>query len=191
MPSGARHMIDRFNSRLTLLSEGQLQVLALVAEFKSSKTIARTLGIAPSTVDQRVKRILHLLRVSTRSEAARLFVAEKSLLPADARGLCSELVHQSPVISSSDDSGDEDASLGREGRPGDGPSALHEAHALYLSRGRSDVSAGSWVAGLLEAGRKNELSPFWRTVLIGSGTFVAVASVAAVVSIAEGLSRIF
>ena len=61
--------------RLVALSKGQLQVLALVAQYKSSKEIARTLGISPNTVDQRLKRVQLILGVSGRFEAARLYAA--------------------------------------------------------------------------------------------------------------------
>jgi len=69
-------------TKLIGLSDGQKAALALVAQYKSSKEIARMLGISPHTVDQRMKRVQAILGVNSRFEAARLYAAA-SATPAD------------------------------------------------------------------------------------------------------------
>ena len=56
------------------LTEPQLECLALVAQFKTSKQIARELGLSSHAIDARVKRILATLGVASREEAARLYL---------------------------------------------------------------------------------------------------------------------
>jgi len=58
-------------SRSASLSDGEVKCLMLVAEHLSSKEIAVRLGISSHTVDQRVRRSLHLLGLPTRRHAAR------------------------------------------------------------------------------------------------------------------------
>lgn len=58
--------------RLALLNPGQRLCLWLVSEHKSSKEIARQLGISRHTVDQRIRFALKTLGVRRRSQAARL-----------------------------------------------------------------------------------------------------------------------
>jgi DNA-binding CsgD family transcriptional regulator len=60
--------------RVARLTEGQRLCLLLVAEHRSSKEIARHLGISPHTVDQRIRIALGLLGVRQRADAARLLV---------------------------------------------------------------------------------------------------------------------
>lgn len=57
------------------LTPGQRECLRLVAQLQSSKQIARSLGISPYTVDQRVARACRTLGTATRADAA-LMVAE-------------------------------------------------------------------------------------------------------------------
>lgn len=61
--------------RFRCLSEGQRACLRLVFQQKSSKEIARELGIAKDTVDQRLDRARKLLGCATRIEASRAFAA--------------------------------------------------------------------------------------------------------------------
>lgn len=59
---------------LPALSEGEKQALRLVAQGFNSKEIARKLHISEHTVDQRVRIVLRKLQVSSRKEAARIFI---------------------------------------------------------------------------------------------------------------------
>ena len=68
---------------LDRLSDKHREVLRGVAQHKSSKQIARELGISPHTVDQRIKRVTILLNVHSRFEAARLYMAWKRDQPLE------------------------------------------------------------------------------------------------------------
>src|SRR5260221_1323656 len=61
-------------SRVARLTLGQRLCLLLVAEHRSSKEIARHLGISPHTVDQRMRLALKTLGVRDRLEASRLLL---------------------------------------------------------------------------------------------------------------------
>lgn len=74
------------------LSAVQVETLRLVFEHRSSKEIARIMGVSPHTVDARIKGAIRQLGVSSRIEAARL-VAES---PEAAS--YQPLVYQSPVL---------------------------------------------------------------------------------------------
>lgn len=58
---------------LSSLTDKQRAVLDLLVEHKSSKEIARILGISPYTVDQRIMASRQKLGVSSRGEAARTY----------------------------------------------------------------------------------------------------------------------
>ena len=64
---------DRDLATLASLTPKQLQVLDLVLEHKSSKEIARVLGISPPTVEQRIVAARSKLGASTRGELARAY----------------------------------------------------------------------------------------------------------------------
>ena len=80
-------------SRLARLTPGQQACLLLVIQRRSSKEIARDLGISPHTVDQRMRSALKTLGVDRRTDAARLLEAwmktekpSRALLPFATRG---------------------------------------------------------------------------------------------------------
>lgn len=62
-------------SRIATLSEGQLLCLRLVAQHRTSKEIARELGISEDTVDQRIASARRKLGAQSRAEAARILTA--------------------------------------------------------------------------------------------------------------------
>ena len=64
------HMPENDIGILETLTAKQREVLDLLIEHKSSKEIARELGISPHTVDQRVQFAKEKLGAETRSEAA-------------------------------------------------------------------------------------------------------------------------
>jgi DNA-binding CsgD family transcriptional regulator len=61
------------------LTEKQAQALELVSRGYTTKEIARMLGIAPATVDQRVDGARRKLGTATRLEAARVFAASQRI----------------------------------------------------------------------------------------------------------------
>jgi DNA-binding CsgD family transcriptional regulator len=79
-------------SRITV---GQRDCLRLVMLHKSSKDIARELGISPHTVDQRLRTAIRTLGVSNRFEAARVFASSEPTNPYQ------RAVYQSPHVAPS------------------------------------------------------------------------------------------
>lgn len=67
--------------RLERLTDAQRDCLRLVYQHKSSKDIARQLGISPHTVDQRLRRAIHVLGASSRVEAALLLARHEGAAP--------------------------------------------------------------------------------------------------------------
>ncbi len=172
------------------LSSGQLDVLKLVAQYKSSKEIGRELGISNHTVDQRIKRIQAILNVQSRAEAARVFVAAKSL--DDASDVWGDLVYQSSELSEQPFASITASSSG-EWNPADdgGSSELREAQAHYFAGDYSKLERPSWVSVLIEASKSNELTPTARTVVIVLIMLTSLLTLSALIGLAEGISRIF
>lgn len=179
-------------SPLSQLSEGQLDVVRLVAQHKSSKEIGRELKISPNTVDQRLKRVQAILGMQSRFEAARLYSTTVLIGSKPDDSLCGDLVYQSPELRTQPPFDDEGASPGELDRSGGRPtSTLHQPQAAYGAGFQPWEERRSWVSVLLEAGRTNELTPIARTLVIGVTTLLAILSLAMVVSLAEGMSRVF
>lgn len=90
------------NDPLARLSDGQVEVLRLVAENYSSKEIAARLGISPHTVDQRIRAALPVLGVERRSEAARLVMrgnmAQQPSFSPEKSGTYQRLIYQTPYL---------------------------------------------------------------------------------------------
>lgn len=132
---------------LSKLSEGQRQCLRLVLAHKSSKDIARALGISSHTVDQRLKVAMKTLGASTRVEAAQRH--------AELEAQYQPLVYQSPDIARTGAPPTIGASADAPGALAD---AVAEQRAVYqvdapLSRalqapvpikGRSPSELGTW-----------------------------------------------
>jgi DNA-binding CsgD family transcriptional regulator len=184
-------MGDRQNFSIAKLSQHHLEVLALVAEHKSSKEIARQLGISPDTVDQRLKRVKALTGVSGRAEAARLYRQTIQIGGNCGADIYGELVYQTPDLAGVGQVSDEAVSLGNEDRSSDKGHSLHQPNAAYSAGFVSWERERPWYAGLLEASRKNDLTPLARTVCIGLIALFLLLSAAAAIVLGEALSRIF
>ncbi len=91
------YVVPDDDDRISRLTEGQRQCLALVDQHLSSKEIALRLGISPHTVDQRIRQALHTLGVERRGEAARLVAASGALSGEPYQ----RLIHQPPHIDAS------------------------------------------------------------------------------------------
>ncbi|MEP7350252.1 MAG: helix-turn-helix transcriptional regulator [Sphingorhabdus sp.] len=173
------------------LTAGQVEVLQLVAQFKSSKEIGRELGISHHTVDQRIKRIQSILGVSTRAEAARMFVA---MTPGSnpVTDIWGDLVYQSPELSGQDFSSIPTSSSVERNPTGDvGNSELREAQAQYFAGDFDRFGRPAWFSVLFEASRKNELTLTARTIVIALIMLTSLLALGALISLAEGISRIF
>jgi DNA-binding CsgD family transcriptional regulator len=89
---------------LAELTNKQRQVLDLLIRHKTSKEIARELGISPHTVDQRIQFAREKLGVRTRSEAA---VAYRRLIE-----ICEPATYEDSGIAVAAPEGDEAAQAG-------------------------------------------------------------------------------
>jgi DNA-binding CsgD family transcriptional regulator len=172
------------------LSPGQMAVLQRVAEHKSSKEIARELGISPHTVDQRVKRIHAILGVGSRAEAARLYLAADA--PIDTASIYQEQVYQRPDLSHEWEQGKKAASLAeRNPESGRAGMLLRENQAAYFADGFFPAnSSHSWTSVLFEVHRENALGPVARSMAILLIMLLTLFALSALVGLAEGLSRI-
>lgn len=172
------------------LSPGQIDVLQLVSQYKSSKEIGRELGISNHTVDQRIKRIQAILNVPSRAEAARIFMAaSRSGEPNDLWG---DLVHQSSELSEQPFPSIAGSSPGEWNPAGDGGNfELREAQAKYFASDFGKFEKPSWFSVLFEASRSNELTPTARTAVIALIMFISLMGLSALIGLAEGMSRIF
>lgn len=180
----------RTDPRLSALSEGQLAALSLVAQYKSSKEIARILDISPHTVDQRMKRVQALLGVSSRFEAARMLMDSPFSPGTTPREAWGDLIYRSPDIPERSIAGDGCASAAEEDRVADGVT-FHQAPPAYARGFVGWNDHRPWYQVLWEAGRTNDLTPGARTGIIGGLAIMAVLTMALLVSAVEGLSRIF
>jgi DNA-binding CsgD family transcriptional regulator len=75
------------------LSAAQVETLRHVFAHRSSKEIARIMGVSPHTVDERVRRAIKTLGVSSRVEAARM-------VEAAAVDPYQPLIYQAPQLGS-------------------------------------------------------------------------------------------
>ena len=98
-------------SRVSRLTQGQLDCLRLVNQHLSSKEIAVELGISSHTVDQRIRLSLHTLGVDRRSQAARLVSQEL--------GPYQRLIHQTPHIEGDSNPSQSDGAVGFQIRHAD------------------------------------------------------------------------
>jgi DNA-binding CsgD family transcriptional regulator len=172
------------------LSQGQIDVLFLVSQYKSSKEIGRELGISNHTVDQRIKRIQVILNVSSRAQAARIFAAARN--SNEQKGLWGDLVYQSSELSEQPFSSTDVSSSGDWNQAGDGGnSELREAQARYFASDFGKFEKPSWFSVLFEASRSNELTPTARTAVIALIMLISLLGLSALIGLAEGMSRIF
>jgi DNA-binding CsgD family transcriptional regulator len=98
-------------ARVARLSAGQLDCLLLVDQHLSSKEIAAELKISPHTVDQRIRQALATLGVERRTQAARIV--------AQVKGPYQRLIHQSPYIPATVQSGHPEAAVSHQIRHAD------------------------------------------------------------------------
>lgn len=90
---------------LAQLTDKQKEVLDLLVRHKTSKQIARELGISPHTVDQRIAAARRKFDVETRNDLAEAYMAAQ-LQGGDAT-IYERPVYQSPQVETDDRSGEE------------------------------------------------------------------------------------
>ena len=93
------------------LSAAQVETLQHVFAHRSSKEIARIMGVSPHTVDERLRRAIRLLGVNSRIEAARLVAGNAS--PSAYQ----PLIYQPSELAPSSNAPDEQAALTGKGEP--------------------------------------------------------------------------
>lgn len=157
------------NEYVTLLGEGQRDCLRLVFQHRSSKQIARELGISSHTVDQRLKTAMRILRVGGRVEAAQILAAYEQ------GNLYQPLVHQSPDIAQSRTPAMMLPPIDyRELHPTDTDgNAVHDVLTASKSRRDAYSPSSSWPLPMY-AGERNDLSLIYRL-----GWIFAIAATAA------------
>jgi DNA-binding CsgD family transcriptional regulator len=164
---------------LARLSEDQRTCLRLVFRHKSSKDIARLLGISSHTVDQSLKRAIRLLGVQTRVEAALLLARH------EGNGSDQPLVYQAQVLPDPSDAGPPTApdDRGNKIRPA---SVLREERAPYGASPSSETWAAASGHPVL-GGRRNDLTILKR---LGWIFAIAIGSAFAFGAILSGLDAL-
>ncbi len=139
------------SDRLAKLSEGQRRCLRLVLAHKSSKDIARELGISSHTVDQRLKSAMRLLAASSRVEAAQIH--------AGLEGGYQPLVYQTPDIAAG-------TPLGRFGAPAEELEAIgatvREDRAVYQAFQQAPAKRSLLSSLPIGEGKPNDLTALQR-----------------------------
>lgn len=97
---------------LEKLSAAQVETLQHVFAHRSSKEIARIMGVSPHTVDERLRRAIRILGVQSRIEAARLVAG--NTLPSTYQ----PLIYQPSELAPRPDAPDENMALSGKEHPG-------------------------------------------------------------------------
>ncbi len=173
------------------LTQPQIDVLTRVARFKSSKQIARELGISHHTVDQRIRSVIDKLGVETRADAARAFIDARDNKDLSDHNLCESLAYQIPDIDIPSFLADQQLSPG-EWSPAGGrqEQQLKETQAFYFAGDSQVQNLLSWASVLTKADRHNDLTALGRTICIMFTMLFTLLIVGALVGLAEGLSRL-
>lgn len=176
---------------VTQLTQPQIDVLTRVAQFKSSKQIARELGISHHTVDQRIRSVIEKMGVETRADAARAFIEARDNKDLAHDGICGTLAYQMPELDIPLFLADQKLSSG-EWNPADDrqDQQLKETQALYFAGDSKVQNRLSWASVLTKADRQNDLTALGRTICIMLIMLLTLLVVGALVGLAEGLSRL-
>lgn len=178
--------------RVAKLSGAQCDCLRLVAENRSSKEIARLLMISPHTVDQRLKRATNILAVDSRFEAARMFAGYERENGLEPR-IYESLVYQSSGLSLYPEAGQMTEPPSEQDPVGGSKegSTLHEAQARYFGMFEQQANPRRLSSILSDAGYENDLPASWRIASVFVIMILGVFGFAILVSVAEGISRIY
>jgi DNA-binding CsgD family transcriptional regulator len=167
--------------RVAKLTEGQLDCLRLVNQHLSSKEIAVELGISPHTVDQRVRQALQTLRVSRRSQAARI-VAQYS-------GPYQRLIHQSPYIGGDAPAAEEGAAVSNQIRHAGRAGEVWEGPGLHTEQKNESFRPSLQLPFATRSHPRNEMSVglrlLWIVVIATGAAFSAGMYLAGLESLAR------
>jgi DNA-binding CsgD family transcriptional regulator len=159
------------------LSEREIACLTLVAHNHTSKEIARLLDISPHTVDQRMRSAQRKLGVTSRSEAARLFMASQG----DGANLYQPLIYQGSAYQAPFQFEKEAVSLPSEAISSDQGdfATVHDSMALFSGHVQREQNqsrlASVWIASDTK-GVPNTLGSMERSIAI-----IGIALLAALV----------
>ncbi len=176
---------------VTQLTQLQIDVLTRVAQFKSSKQIARELGISHHTVDQRIRSVIEKMGVETRAEAARAYIEARDNKDLVNDDICETLAYQTPDLDIPSYLADQKLPPG-EWNPAGGrqEQQLKETQAFYFAGDSQVQNRLSWASVLTKADRQNDLTALGRTIFIILIMLLTLLVVGALVGLAEGLSRL-
>ena len=171
---------DELFGRLRRLSQGQREVLLLVAEHLSSKEIAVRLGISPHTVDQRIRGALHILGVERRAHAARLVLSGNDTYQ--------RLIHQPRTVEPSAAGGKQGGAVGIQIRHVDRAGGASPSGLDTEQRTGSDWSSLP-LPFATRSNPRNEMSVgarlFWIVMIAVGAAFAAGAYLAGLESLAR------
>jgi DNA-binding CsgD family transcriptional regulator len=147
--------------RIDRLTEKQRECLRLVFMHRSSKEIARELGIGADAVDQRIKTAMRTLGVETRVDAARLLAEHEGLGPYQ------RLVYQMPdVVPDAYPAATDPRSTGRERAEEPYESAVREEQMAFQSLQWRPARALPFPLPFDGEKERNELRPWQRLAWI-------------------------
>lgn len=164
-----------FDLEKGLLTDKQTEVLDLVLLHKSSKDIARTLGISPYTVDQRITAARRKFRVDSRAELARAYM--------QYRDVCGPTAYEfSHLAETAQDEHQPGQALPEE-------PVLELADAIPLRWNAMWQDQSFLLAGLEELDRR--AGPAGRLSIVGMLALALAIAALVMASLAETLSRLF
>lgn len=178
-------------SRIERLTKAQLEVLELVALRRTSKEIARELGVSPVTVDQRVKRAQSILGANSRSEAARFLISARGAGWPTQPLAYGKTIYGSSGLFEATTVSEQQLSAGEWNPAVDGDvEQLRQSQAAYFSGPTDENATRSLDTVLEEIRRPANFTPAAKTVIIIAIMIFTLVAFAMLVSLAEGLSRI-
>jgi DNA-binding CsgD family transcriptional regulator len=170
-------------SRVALLTEGQRECLRLVGQLLTSKDIGLRLGLSPHSVDDRIRRALQTLEVSTRAQAAQLLASYERETPQ-------QLMHQPPQLVAGPESANYCASLIGTLPFGEGVrNELAEGQAAFPVPGYPIEPRERWSFRDVFLAEHN-LPIVSRIAVILGVALAGVVLAALLVNLAEGFSRL-
>jgi DNA-binding CsgD family transcriptional regulator len=178
-------------SHIDRLTKAQLEVLELVALRRTSKEIARELGVSPVTVDQRVKRAQSILGANSRSEAARILISARGAGWPTQSLVYGKTIYGSSGLFESATVSEQQLPAGEWNPAADGDvEQLRQSQAAYFSGATDENATRSLDAVLEEIRRPANFTPATKTAIIIAIMIFTLVAFAMLVSLAEGLSRI-